>query len=58
MRTEKTDMEQNGKSGCDGKEQLFQLTEDCVLDLGKGESVRARLPVLCLQYYYYNLRKM
>ena len=54
MGTEKTVMEQNGKSGCDGKEQLFQLTEDCVLDLRKREYVRVRLPVLCLLLFYYN----
>lgn len=49
MRTEKSVMEQNGKSGCDGKEQLFQLTEDCVLDLRKGE-----LQYLYYAYYCYN----
>ena len=30
-------MEQNGKSGRDGRKELFELTEHCVLDLGWGE---------------------
>ena len=36
MFTEKTVMEQNGKSGCDGNEQPFELTEDCVSRFRKG----------------------
>ena len=44
MLAEKTVMEQNGKSGCDGTEQLFELTEDCVLDFRGGKASRARLP--------------
>ena len=50
MRTEKTVMEQNGKSGCDGKEQLFQLTEDCVLDLRRGQT--SEQGYLYYAYYY------
>ena len=52
MLTAKTVMEQNGKSGCDGKEQLFELTEDCVLDLRRGNTSRARLPSYIIIRYY------
>ena len=52
MLTEKTVMEQNGKSGCDGNEQLFKLTEDCVLDFRRGNTSRARLLRYIIIRYY------